>query len=220
MAVGDLNGDGRLDAFLARLELPLGPGPAAVWLGGPRGRLLETVPSPVTGGITSTALGDLDGDGDLDVLAQTVVLLNDGAGSLAVEPGALPPGTGDGALALDDLDGDGDLDVYVGGSSEPDQLLLNDSTGHFVNASANLPPRADGSVGVRLGDIDGDGQVDALLLGGDPELLLNVGGATFVDATQRLGSPASLPRIQRFALGDVDGDGDLDAARRAAALAE
>lgn len=88
----------------------------------------------------NASMGDLDGDGDLDlVLAkgrhwplQDRVLLNNGKGEFTVARnlGDTPDRTYSAVLA--DLDGDGDLDVLVS-NDEPDKKLvyLNDGKANF-----------------------------------------------------------------------------------------
>jgi hypothetical protein len=96
--------------------------------------------SPTFGAQTShdIALGDLDGDSDLDVvvgkyddLAETV-WLNNGFGSFITHP--ISPTFGGGwtnDVALGDLDGDGDLDAVVVNHRQPATVWLNDGTGGF-----------------------------------------------------------------------------------------
>ncbi|HNT78614.1 MAG TPA: FG-GAP-like repeat-containing protein [Anaerolineae bacterium] len=64
-AVGDLNGDGALDVYVAQMDLP-----DEVWLNDGNGTLLDSglrlVGSSPRSMTTKATLGDLDGDGDLD----------------------------------------------------------------------------------------------------------------------------------------------------------
>ena len=72
LAVGDLDGDGDLDVFVANMDLP-----DEVWIneGGSQGGALGSFDDsglrlgevPPKGHSTKASLGDLDGDGDLDV---------------------------------------------------------------------------------------------------------------------------------------------------------
>ncbi|ADB50810.1 FG-GAP-like repeat-containing protein [Conexibacter woesei] len=91
LPLGDLDGDGRLDA-----ALPLGES-AGVWplLGDGAGRLLSSAMEPIgtAANLNAGAIADLDGDGRLDVLSTSVsspsrlfVLSNDGEPAIAVAP--------------------------------------------------------------------------------------------------------------------------------------
>lgn len=160
------------------------------------------------------ALGDVDGDGDLDVLtaqfsavSNTVsVRLNDGTGQFSgtqsVEVGNAPK-----RVVLGDVDGDGDLDLLTAnqGSSSV-SVRLNDGRGQFGGGSDlsvdYYPTR------VTLGDLDGDGDLDLLVatVSGWLNVRLNDGAGGFRPG-QSVRAQAS---TSDAALGDVDGDGDLD----------
>jgi hypothetical protein len=166
---------------------------------------------------TAVALGDVDGDGDLDALVTNnwdqadKVWLNDGTGTFNDSGQSL--GSADSmGVALGDVDGDGDLDAFVAtmdydhSSGEANKVWRNDGTGTFTETqSLGSAP----SVAVALGDVDGDGDLDAFVANraGANKVWRNDGTGTFTDGNQSLGSADSLG----VALGDVDSDGDLDA---------
>src|SRR5262245_27433991 len=129
----------------------------------------------------AVAIGDLDGDGDLDLFRATDpqpprIYLNDGAGAFVdLTPLVVSSWAGNSeAVALGDVDGDGDLDAYVGNLGQ-DRLYLNGGAGTFVNVTAaSLPPSFDFTYAVAFGDVDGDGDLDVYTgTGGQERLYLN-----------------------------------------------
>jgi hypothetical protein len=117
VAAGDVDGDGWCDLYFCRLG-----GKNALFrnLGGWRFEEATDGSGASCAGLDSTgaALADLDGDGDLDLVVNTVgagtrLFSNNGKGHFSEAPVPLNPRRCGTSLALADLDGDGDLDVYV-----------------------------------------------------------------------------------------------------------
>lgn len=119
VAIGDVDGDDLPDVYLARVD-----GPNALYrnLGGWR---FEDITESAGAGLdgldaTGAAMADVDGDGDLDLLAASRgqgnhLLLNDGTGrfrDVSAASGFDHVG-GTTTLALADVDLDGDLDLYA-----------------------------------------------------------------------------------------------------------
>ena len=118
-AAGDVDGDGRVDLFLASMEVP-----AALYrnTGGMRFRdFTDSSGIKLTGrATTGAAFADVDGDTDLDLLVGTLggplcLLQNDGKGHFTdITAGSgLDSGFAATTLTLADVDGDADLDLYV-----------------------------------------------------------------------------------------------------------
>ncbi len=113
------------------------------------------------------AAGDLDGDGDLDLVVcgsgtngGAAVLLNDGKGHFSqaqevVQHAVVP--------SLGDVDNDGDLDLWLG-QAGPDSLWLNDGKGHFDKAKLPADSQTQLTSCARLVDLDCDGDLDLLSL--------------------------------------------------------
>ncbi|MGA0873547.1 MAG: FG-GAP-like repeat-containing protein, partial [Phycisphaerales bacterium] len=119
----------------------------------------------------SVALGDLDGDGDLDAMVGNYaqpnrVWINDGAGTFTDSGQALGNSISY-SVALGDLDGDGDLDAMDANvTPEPNRVWLNNGTGTFTDSGQALGNAY--SVSVALGDLDGDGDLDAMVANAGP----------------------------------------------------
>ena len=207
VALGDVDGDGDLDAIFANSNTA----PEQVWKNDGTGAFTQFATFG-NGDTYDVALGDLDGDGDLDAfagnrLSDDTIWLNDGTGIFTLHDSVSSDWTQD--VALGDLDRDGDLDAILATNPGAFTVWLNDGTGDFSAHPTTPLIGTSGADAVTLGDIDGDGDLDALAAqGGGPERVwLNDGAGAFSPhATPSFGDYSSLD----IALGDLDGDADLD----------
>ncbi|MFO0689885.1 MAG: FG-GAP-like repeat-containing protein [Myxococcota bacterium] len=243
-AFGDLDADGDFDVVVGtggtNLEYYANDGTALAPVFVARTGVANPLNGVIDGGIGNPALGDLDGDGDLDLLVATAagpnveLFVNGGtARTPAFAPGAGVPlvgvavgvGAGDPrTVALVDLEGDGDLDLVAGGLAGT--LAFFENTGSatspaFTARTGAASPFDGFDVGDHsdavFGDLDRDG---------DPDLVVGSGAGTFVffentgTATAAVfalwtggASPLDVASVgvrARPALADLDGDGDGD----------
>ncbi|MGA1043737.1 MAG: FG-GAP-like repeat-containing protein, partial [Phycisphaerales bacterium] len=180
--------------------------------------------------------GDLEGDGDLDIvfangqgysslgaLLKPRIYVNDGTGVFADETDARAAGvTGCfRGVELGDCDGDGDLDMVLAQDFfRKPKLLLNDGTGVFTDASDRLPDANLSSARAQFGDIDDDGDLDLVFnhsgtssrfgANGAPRLYLNDGTGHYSDASAERIPTAIIPDQQDILFFDMDLDLDLD----------
>lgn len=165
----------------------------------------------------SSAWGDYDNDGDLDILLSgssnfnnliTRVYRNDEGSFVDIEAGLL--GLFFGTVDWGDYDNDGDLDILLTGTDGAVRYtrVYQNSGGIFADIGAGLAG-VTWSAGA-WGDYDGDGDLDILVTGATDSAHIarvyrNDSGA-FIDIG------AGLPDIYEgsAAWGDYDNDGDLD----------
>lgn len=220
-AVGDLDGDKRPD-LVATSHDSHG---VFVWLADGNGRFAPAAGSPfqaLSGGKPHNhglALGDADGDGDLDVFTAddtahaVAVLLNDGRGGFRAAPGS-PFGVGREPypLALGDVNKDGRLDVVtpnVGGASV--SVLLADGRGGFKPAPGTPIAVTSRPYYVALGDLDADGTLDAVTSHDDVALATVLLGDRRGGFRAAPGSPFDVGRRSwKAVLHDLDRDGRQD----------
>ena len=166
------------------------------------------------------ALGDLDGDGDLDAWVAIVsnqanrVWINDGLGNFA-DSGQALGSSNSRSVALGDLDGDGDLDAWVAnGSNQANRVWINDGLGNFADSGQALGNTFTSDV--KLADLDNDGDLDVLVnhtpyQDGYLEVLLNQGGVqSGIEGEFNTSGQEFSSESFGVDIGDLDGDGDLD----------
>jgi hypothetical protein len=173
----------------------------------------------------SVFAGDMDGDGDLDVLFASYYdhpsyheerigwyENTDGAGSFGSQQViSTVAGWGPSVFAAD-VDGDGDTDV-LSASAGDDKIAWyenTDGSGSFGTEQV-ISTAADGAYSVFAADVDGDGDPDVLSASaGDDKIAWyenRDGSGSF--GTEQVISTAADGARSVFAA-DVDGDGDLD----------
>ncbi len=167
MALADFDSDGDLDLVFTQ----------------PNGHTVELYKNSGTGAFTShwtgtivttpynkhVATGDIDNDGDIDILVsgengQIYPITNNGAGEMTI--GSVLFGLAQvRSFALADVDNDADLDIVLGASDALDtvggtRIWFNNGAGAFTDSGSPTTERGDCTNVVAIGDIEADGDLD------------------------------------------------------------
>ena len=167
LALGDLNGDHKLDIVVVNNGYGDGGWSVSVLLGKGDGTFADQVIYASGFSPTTVVLGDLNGDGKLDIImtnsneSPVSVLLGKGDGTFA-EKVDLTLNGGGRALAIGDVDGDRKLDIVTANSGSASlDVLFGKGDGTFPSRVAYYAVKADS---LALGDLNGDGKLDMVLV--------------------------------------------------------
>jgi len=235
VAVGDANGDGRMDLAVGGGEMH----EAALFLQGEDGRFARAASSALLLDSQCIDMGlvwaDFDGDGDRDLYAASGGLqsssgflrdrlyLNDGTGVLDSAPADHLVGepVSSSVVAAADMDRDGDLDYFVGSRVSPKRYPESPASRILINAGGRLEdatPLAGpelmeaGMVTAALWcDLDTDGYPDLVVASewGRVRVFRNAAG-TLVQETEERIPDSPVGRWSCLAAGDFNNDGAID----------
>jgi hypothetical protein len=205
--VTDLDGDGDLDVLATneygylRTEMAF-----VLWFengGDPKHPLTPHAIEPHDTVGKEVTAADLDGDGDLDVLAAVSSKFkwyeNDGGAPPAFTAHTLSDSKSDAqSIQAADLDGDGDLDVL--GAALSSWWYENDGAGEFTEHFLGQPK----GNSIRAADMDGDLDLDVLVVGDAAYWYENDGAGSFQERFLDGSGGKTIRSV------DLDGDSDLD----------
>jgi hypothetical protein len=225
VALGDLNGDGKLDAAVTNII----SGDVTVLLGSGTGGFTEAPDSPVPVGFgpTALAIGDLNGDGRLDIAVvnsgqdDVTPLFGDGAGGFVGGCGCgVLVGVSPRAIAIGDVNRDGRMDLITANWGSDDvSVLAGDGQGGFIEVAGSPfdvdlgGAAAGGPASVVVTDLDGDGKLDMAVADERAHNLTffkGNGAGGFASGVAVALPAGSAPNS--LVAGDLNGDGKMDLA--------
>ncbi|MBI3817439.1 MAG: VCBS repeat-containing protein [Planctomycetes bacterium] len=216
---GDFNGDGKLGLVFVVSGVA---GELVVYLGNGDGSFSSEPSLAVGNEPLSVAVGDLNNDGKLDLVAANKLdnnisaLLGNGDGTFAA---AVNKATGNGPVAvfLGDLNANGNLDaITVNKTANSISILLGNGNGTFANKSDKAVGASPAYGGVI--DLNADGKLDIVTASSTASTISVLIGNGVGGVAAKVDYPVGAASTTFMALGDVNGDGKPDVNVDAASL--
>jgi hypothetical protein len=169
-AFGDVDGDGHIDAVVARRRDDAEPGRVSVFRGDGSGRFVDALRDyPVPPNPIFLALADVNGDRRPDLLIShnhsrgISIHMNDGRGGFAAAAGSpLDIGREAYGLSVADMNRDGHPDL-VAATVTSATVLLGNGAGQLTAAPGSPFRAGPGAYQVAIGDLDEDGKPDVVV---------------------------------------------------------
>ncbi len=138
--IADFDGDGDMDVFASNAyESPTTN--SYLFLNNGTGTLTDSGQTVETGGTYNSFVGDVDDDGDVDVISGGYISypklwVNDGSGNLAFDHDIPTITTEYSSVNIGDIDGDGDNDMIISDYYGGTQIFLNTGSANQLEADA------------------------------------------------------------------------------------
>ena len=158
------------------------------------------------------AIGDLNGDGQLDVATpnpdEIGIVLNTDASTMTFARASSVEATSPFGVQLADFNGDGLLDIVAasGEGAALIEIFMGDGQGGFRMAEDSPFHMATGAKNVAVGDLNGDGVDDAVVSNWSSDVLVILGSPTSFQAAQL----QSFENPWGLAVADLNEDGKDD----------
>ena len=221
IAIGDFDGDGKADMVTANRN----SNTISVFRNtGGSGSVSFAAKVDYATGVTpvNVVIGDLDGDGKLDL-----AVANNASNSISIFRNTSTTGTvsfaakvdyagrsGTTSIAIGDLDGDGKPDLAVANKTFPDLIVFkNGSVAGAISFTAGPDLFIGSYTTIAITDVDGDGKPD--LIGTNSGSTFSVNRNTSASGTISFAAVINFTTGNSnsiFSVGDIDGDGKQDVA--------
>ena len=226
VSMGDLDGDGKMDLAVANLNsstVSLFRNTSAFG-----SMIISSFNSKVDlsteSGPISVSIGDIDGDGKMDLTVGyngstniSVFRNTSTAGSISFASKVdFATGFGPYSLSIGDIDDDGKMDLAVANRSSGTVSVLRNTS---INGSISFTSKVDffpgfSPISVSMGDIDGDGKMDLTVANetsNNVSILRNTSITGSINFASKIDfATGSAP--YSVSIGDIDGDGKMDLA--------